>query len=135
VRKATSQQGAVEGRGVHGAAGRLFAARAPEPRSLIGVVARGAAEPVGMLNSFVRCSSRGVAPVLRGCTDLDSGFGVMSLFSASPAHRSRRGDMSRAHAQTEGAREGRRETQSEPERERERETERDTEMRAGKPRI
>jgi hypothetical protein len=57
----------------------------PEPRSLIGVVARGAAEPVGMLNSFVRCSSRGVAPVLSGCTDFESGLGVISLFSASPA--------------------------------------------------
>ena len=56
----------------------------PEPKSLIGVVALGAAAPVGMLNSLVRCSSSGVAPVLSGCTDFDSGFGVTSLLSASP---------------------------------------------------
>ena len=76
----------------------------PEPMSLIGVVARGAEDPVGIVNSLVRCSSlrsatvsllwrrgrrgscatySGVAPVLSGCTDLDSGLGVMSLFRPS----------------------------------------------------
>lgn len=52
--------------------------------SLIGVVALGlGALAAGMVNSFIRCSSSGVAPVLSGLTDLDSGFGVTTLLNSS----------------------------------------------------
>ena len=51
--------------------------------SLIGVVARGLGATDGIANSFMRCSSNGVAPVLSGLTDFDRDFGVTTLLNSS----------------------------------------------------